>query len=74
MDTPPAGWVAAPAVREIILRTAPILGLRPTRENVDGDQALPPANAPAPPPNGRTTPAKPYKRASLTGAGGHEAE
>ena len=68
------GWVAAPAVREIILRTAPILGLRPARENVDGDQTVPPASAPLPPPNSRKPPARPYKRAGLTGAGGHEAE
>lgn len=68
------GWVAAPAVREIILRTAPILGLRPARENVDGDPANPPANGIDPPLNRRQAPPRPYKRASLTGAGGHEAE
>ncbi len=72
------GWVAAPAVRAIILRTAPILGLRPSRENVDGVPAVQPNTKPGTPPGNsparRTAPAQPDKRASLAGAGGHEAE
>ena len=67
------GWVAAPAVREIVLRTAPILGLRPAREGVDGAPDGAPAVPPGTNPNVRS-PARPYKRASLVGAGGHEAE
>ena len=68
------GWVAAPAVREIVLRTAPILGLRPLHEDVDGDRGAPPAKRRGAPPNSRKVPARPYKRASLQGVGEHEAE
>ncbi len=79
------GWVAAPAVREIIIRTAPILGLRPQREGVDAPINTPgnapvnapvnaPLDAPVNAPGGRAAPARLYKRASLVGARGHETE
>lgn len=42
------GWVAAPAVREIILRTAPIVGMRPNRDAIGATPEGPDAGAPPP--------------------------